>query len=433
MKRVLIITYYWPPTGGGGVQRWLKFAKYLPEFGWKPVIYTPENPDFEITDQSLSKDVDRIAEVIRQPIWEPFGIYRKLLGKRAARKQGVVEKPGSSLLGSLSIWIRANLFIPDPRKFWIKPSVKYLIKYLSENPVDVIVTTGPPHSMHLIGLGIKKSLNIPWIADFRDPWSDWDVLDLLKISASAREKHKKLEKQVFQYADKVLTVSNRLGVKLASTGGIQVEVITNGYDEMDYNHDINHPDKFRISHLGLLNEGRNPSVLWKVLNEICNENKSFSTDLEIYLAGTIGEQVIEDIHSYDKLKSRSIIKGYISHSEAMKQYSFSAMLLLLVNNTSNASWIIPAKLFEYLHTGIPILAYGEKNSDANDILTSTGQLSFVEYSNESETKERLLEAYKEFKMTSRWEASKEAAKYSRRSLTMKLVSILEHMTQSSVS
>jgi len=221
MKQVLIITYYWPPTGGGGVQRWLKFAKYLPEFGWKPVIYTPENPDFEIKDDSLLKDVDSVTVVLKQPIWEPFGLYRKLLGKTATQKQGVIEPSGSSLLSRFSLWVRANLMIPDPRKFWIKPSINYLVKYLKKNPVDIIITTGPPHSMHMIGLGIKKKLDIPWIADFRDPWSDWDVLDLLKISNTARRKHKTLEHQVFKHADKVLTVSWRLGKKLELTGEFQ--------------------------------------------------------------------------------------------------------------------------------------------------------------------------------------------------------------------
>jgi len=426
MKRVLIVTYYWPPTGGGGVQRWLKFAKYLPEFGWKPVIYTPENQDFEIIDKSLIKDVDPVTEVIRQPIWEPFWIYRKLLGKGASQKQGVIEKSESSLFGKLSLWIRANLFIPDPRKFWVKPSVRYLLKYLSENPVDLMITTGPPHSMHLIGLGIKESMDIPWFADFRDPWSDWDVLDLLQVKSFARRQHQQLEKKVFQNANKVLTVSWQLAKKLANTGNIeQVEVITNGFDEMDFNLDSENPSRFRISHLGLLNDGRNPTVLWKVLDELCNSNPGFAADLEVYLAGTIGEEVQRNIKLYPSLEHRVIINGYISHKEVFQQYNQSALLLLLVNNTSNAPWIIPAKLFEYLYTGIPVLAYGLIESDANEVLTSAGQSSFIEYSDEKETKSRLLKAYGEFKNPAPVKPSKNVAKFSRRSLTMSLVSLME--------
>ncbi len=233
MKRVLIITYYWPPSGGGGVQRWLKFAKYLPGFGWQPVIYTPENPDFEIRDPGLENDINPLTEVIRTPIWEPFEIYRKIMGKNALRKQGVVSG-NKSALGKMMVWFRANIFIPDPRKFWIKPSTKFLVSYLKEHPVDVIVTTGPPHSMHIIGLNVGSATGIPWIADFRDPWSDWDVLDLLSVSKKSRKKHKKLEAQVFNNASIILTVSKRLSEKLQSTGGINhVEVITNGYDDPD--------------------------------------------------------------------------------------------------------------------------------------------------------------------------------------------------------
>ena len=298
----------------------------------------------------------------------------------------------------------------------------------------MIITTGPPHSMHLIGLGIKKSTNTAWIADFRDPWSDWDVLDLLKVSESTRNKHKKLESKVFQHANLILTVSKRLGVKLTKSEGFEnVRVITNGYDEMDFNLDIEKPSKFTISHMGLLNGGRNPAILWKVLSEICTENESFESDLEIFLSGTIGGDVIEDIYSHKNLESKAIIHGYISHKESMKQYSKSALLLLLVNNTSNASWIIPAKLFEYLRTGIPILAYGKMDSDANDVLTSSGHLKFLEYSDEKETKRRLIDAYNAYKNGINREATKETERYSRRSLTMDLVSLMESMQKASDS
>ncbi len=429
MKQVLIITYYWPPTGGGGVQRWLKFAKYLPEFGWKPVIYTPENPDFEIKDDSLLKDVDNVTVVLKQPIWEPFGLYRKLLGKKATQKQGVIEPSGSSLLSRFSLWVRANLMIPDPRKFWIKPSINYLVKYLKKNPVDIIITTGPPHSMHMIGLGIKKKLDIPWIADFRDPWSDWDVLDLLKISNTARRKHKTLEHQVFKHADKVLTVSWRLGKKLELTGEFQnVEVITNGFDEDDFNLDPINPDKFRISHTGLLNEGRNPAMLWRVLEELCSENESFANDVEIYLAGTIGHEVIEDIRNYQIIKNKVVVDGYITHRKVMEVYNQSAVLLLLVNNTSNSSWIIPAKLYEYLFTGKSILGFGKIESDANKVLVSAGQKEFLNYEDSDKIKTRILEYYHDFKDKKGYNMNT-AMNYSRRSLTMSLASLMEPMTK----
>lgn len=171
MKRVLIITYYWPPSGGSGVQRWLKFVKYLREFGWEPVVYTPENPEMPSSDTSLLSEVSEDIEIIKTKIWEPYSFYKRFIGKKKSEKINtgfLSESKKPKLTEALSVWIRGNIFIPDARKFWIKPSVKFLKKYLADNPVDAMVSTGPPHSMHLIALGIKKSLNTPWIADFRD-------------------------------------------------------------------------------------------------------------------------------------------------------------------------------------------------------------------------------------------------------------------------
>ncbi len=429
MKRVLIITYYWPPSGGGGVQRWLKFAKYLPEFGWQPVIYTPENPDFEIRDPGLENDINPLTEVIRTPIWEPFEIYRKIMGKNASRKQGVVSG-NKSELGKMMVWFRANIFIPDPRKFWIKPSTKFLLSYLKEHPVDVIVSTGPPHSMHIIGLNVGSATGIPWIADFRDPWSDWDVLDLLSVSKKSRKKHKKLEAQVFNNASIILTVSKRLSEKLKSTGGItHVEVITNGYDDSDFgNMGENQPDKFRISHFGLLNNDRNPVVFWEVLEKLCEENEKFRNDLEVFLAGTIEDDVKAFLENKTYLKNQLSIVDYIPHEEVFKQYTSSFVLLLLVNNTSNAGWIIPAKLFEYLNVKVPILAFGTKESDANDVLENAGHPSFIEYNDVEETRSRILEHYRQFCDGEKRIPTENVIQYSRKTLTGRLSEILEKIT-----
>ena len=186
MKRVLIITYYWPPSGGSGVQRWLKMSKYLPEYGWQPVIYTTENAEYPIVDPSLEKDVSPEAEVIRRPITEPYTFYKKFLGIKQEEtvKVGFTqeEKKKKSWKSGLSMWIRGNLFIPDARRWWVKPSVKYLKKYLQEHPVDAIISTGPPHSMHLIAMKLKEATGLPWIADFRDPWTEIDYYQDLHLT-----------------------------------------------------------------------------------------------------------------------------------------------------------------------------------------------------------------------------------------------------------
>src|SRR6185295_13357036 len=176
-KKVLIITYYWPPSGGSGVQRWLKFVKYMPQFGLAPFVFTPENPSFEVRDESLLRDVPSEAEIIHFPIWEPYRLFNTIsavFGKKKISQVDQVATGKRSLFQKITSWIRGNLFIPDARKFWVKPSVTILYDLLKSNAINTIITTGPPHSLHLIGLMLKQqNPSLKWIADFRDPWSEW--------------------------------------------------------------------------------------------------------------------------------------------------------------------------------------------------------------------------------------------------------------------
>jgi glycosyltransferase involved in cell wall biosynthesis len=426
MKKVLIITYYWPPSGGGGVQRWLKFVKYLPNFGWTPIVITPENPDFEIQDRSLLHDISNETTVIKLPIWEPFGFYKRLFGKKAIQQQGVISSRNGSVINKLVLWIRGNIFIPDPRVFWVRPTVNYLTKYINNNPVDVIVTTGPPHSMHLIGLELKKRLGIKWVADFRDPWSKWDVLDQLKLSNKSRKHHERLEKSVLESADQILTVGKRLGERLRDLGaGEKVSVITNGYDQDDFlRTNPYNKDKFQITHVGLLNNGRNPVELWQLLDELCSEEKDFKNDLSVVLAGTIQESVIKTIIEYRNLASSVDIVNYISHEDVLMNYANSALLLLLINKTNNASWILPGKLFEYMMAKKPILALGETESDANDLLTLSGFDPILPYHDKVGIKARVLSAYRDFKNNSGAAAGLSVEQFNREALTKDLSVLL---------
>ncbi len=426
-KRVLIITYYWPPSGGGGVQRWLKMAKYLPEYNWEPIILTPENPDFELQDESLLKDVAPETTVLKLPIWEPFGLYRKLMGKKAVQKQGVVDTKNESLLGRWSRWIRGNWFIPDARLFWVRPAVNYAEKCLRKNPVDVIITTGPPHSMHLIGMELKRRLGTKWIADFRDPWSDWDVLPQLNLTQKSWKRHKKLEHQVMHNADKVLTVTHNLAKQLAITGGVdKVEVVTNGFDAEDFVLDeAISPSKFKISHVGLLNEGRNPALLWEVLEELCVENDDFYKQLEIVLAGTIDEPVRKSIESFKNLQPKINIPEYLAHKDVLKLYQESAVFLLLVNNTSNSSWILPGKLFEYFSAKRPILAIGQLDSEANDVLKECGYDSFLTYDDKDGLKNRIKALFVTYQNNKVVVDSNTIQKYDRKKLAGEVANLLD--------
>jgi glycosyltransferase involved in cell wall biosynthesis len=427
VKKVLVITYYWPPSGGSGVQRWLKFVKYLRDFGWEPIIYTPKNPDFELQDESLLADVPKGITILKNPIWEPFTAYRMIFGKKAVQKQGIVTSSSSSFFTKFSIWVRGNYFIPDSRVFWVRSSVNYLTKYLKSNKIDALVTTGPPHSLHLIGIELKKRLGVKWLADFRDPWSKWDVLDQLKLNKRSRRNHQKLEYAVLCGADQITTVSPSLKSSLQDLGAKNIKVITNGYDfETDDNNAVL-AEKFRISHIGLLNQGRNPESLWKILNELADELPGFANDLEIYLSGPIEDGVVESIRARQNLQKNYVSTGYLAHSQIIEAYNKSTILLLLVSYTNNATWILPGKMFEYIVQNKPILSLGKSSSDASDLLMDAGFSSCIEYDDEEAIKSFILAAYTNFKEGIVFKSSGNTEKYHRRALTKSLAACLDQL------
>jgi glycosyltransferase involved in cell wall biosynthesis len=425
LKKVLIITYYWPPSGGGGVQRWLKFIKYLPEFGWEPIVFTPENPDFSLQDDTLQKDINPDLEVIRFPIWEPFGVYKKLFkssGKTV--KQGIVIEKSKLTFGDrISIWIRANLFIPDPRVFWVRPSAKFLESVIKDNDIELVITTGPPHSMHLIGKRLKKTTGVKWIADFRDPWSDWDVLEKMRISSVAHSIHKSLEKKVMKHCDLLLTVSNRLAhsfVEKQQTSN--VKVVNNGVDEDDFiSIEPSFKDlKFRLVHMGLLNEIRNPTQLWKALEELCIEEVGFKDQLELVLAGMVSDSILDQIKESKQLHQSLTYLDYLPHKEVFEQYQSASVLLLLLNRSENAKWILPGKMYEYMFTGKPILTLGDTESDVQDLLKECDAGEVFDFDDKEKIKSFLILAYQDFKKGKLTVKSDKVSLYTRRSLTEKL-------------
>nr|HPI71390.1 glycosyltransferase [Tenuifilaceae bacterium] len=253
MQKVLIVTYYWPPSGGSGVQRWLKFIKYLRKFGIEPVVYTPKNPDISLFDTSLHKDIPDNLTVLQRRIFEPYALFRLFARRKTNFGVGFTSIEGHTpnRFTRLSIWIRGNCFIPDPRVLWIKPSIRFLKKYICKNGIEAIVTTGPPHSMHLIGMALKKKLNIAWVADFRDPWTNIDFIDNLKLNSRSLAKHLHLEKQVVESADCVVVVSPQMKKDFEGYNPKQVEVITNGFDADDFPKNVQKRDEqFTITHVG---------------------------------------------------------------------------------------------------------------------------------------------------------------------------------------
>lgn len=384
MKRVLILTYYWPPSGGSGVQRWLKFAKYLPEQGWHPVIYTPENPEYPSIDTTLEADIPAEAEVLKTPITEPYSIYKRFVGMKKDDRINTgflsdKEKPGT--MEKLSRWIRGNFFIPDARRFWIRPSVRYLTAYLKTNPVDLIVSTGPPHSLHLIARLLKQRTNIPWVADFRDPWTNIDFYEELMLTRYADRKHRKLEAAVLHEADKVLVVGHEMKREFSElTVADKIEVIPNGFDPDDTagSEQVVTDEYFSLAHIGSFSPARNVPRLWEVLAQKRRMDSSFRVRFRLKIVGSIDHSVKKSIEGAG-LSDAVIHIPYLPHDQVITEQRKSSMLLLVVNQTKNAKGIVTGKVFEYLASGRPILAIGPPDGDLAAILADCGAGPVVDY------------------------------------------------------
>ena len=428
-KKILIITYYWPPAGGPGVQRWLKFVKYLPEFGWKPTVFIPENPSYPIVDETLQNEVSKDLEIIRTKIWEPYQIA-ELFGKDNKKfKAGQFDVgKNQSWKSKLSIWVRGNFFIPDARVFWVKPSAKYLKRYLKENNFDAVVTTGPPHSVHLIGLELKKEVpNLKWIADFRDPWTEISYYKHLKLTKSSDKKHRSLEQKVFKTADITLATSYTDADNFRKKGA-NAFCVTNGFDGFENALNTKKNTKFTLSYIGVLEQLRNPEILWSTLNQIIQENEAFKSDFELKFVGRVDDKILNEIEN-SKLKNSLNNVGYLSHLEANAEMQNSDVLLMTNFPDESSKGIIPGKIFEYLATGKPILSFGPKESDVKKILDETNAGKHFSYQDSAELKAFLIDHYQNWKSGITSSKTKNIEQFSRRNLTGKLSEILETETR----
>ncbi|RZJ28327.1 MAG: glycosyltransferase [Flavobacterium sp.] len=430
MKKVLIITYYWPPAGGPGVQRWLKFAKYLPEFGVEPIIYIPENPTYPIIDEALLGDVSPKLKIISKKIFEPYGFAsvfsKKNMNKISAgiipseRKQTFTEK--------VALWIRGNMFIPDARVFWVRPSVNFLKKYIGENKIDTVITTGPPHSLHLIGMKLKQGADINWIADFRDPWTSIGYQKSLRLSGFAENRHKRLEEKVLNSADRIIVTSKSTKAEFAEITDRPIEVITNGFDDVAIPHQ-QLDKKFTVAHIGSLLSERNPVILWQALSEMVKEVPGFADDFELKLIGTVSQEVLMNISNYN-LSGHTNQLGYVPHSEAIAHQRKSQVLLLIEINTAETMSIIPGKIFEYMVSGRPIIAIGPNGSDFADIIDETNTGVFINYAEKQKLKQTLLSYYSDYRSGQLKSEAVGIEKYTRRNLTAVLAKLLQKVWES---
>lgn len=423
-KKLLIITYYWPPAGGPGVQRWLKFVKYLPDFNIQPIVYVPENPTYPIMDEGLRTEVSDKAIILKNKIFEPYQLAGFLSKKNTIKiSSGIIPAAKKqSFLEQFLLWIRGNLFIPDARFLWVNPSVKFLKKYIESNDIDTIITSGPPHSLHLIGLKLKACVAVKWHADFRDPWTTIGYHKALKLSSYADKKHKKLEKKVLDTADTIIVTSKTTKAEFNLLTQTPIEVITNGYDIENV---TKQPldDKFSLAHIGSFLSDRNPTILWEVLAELIAENDLFANHFQLKLIGKISQEILDSI-TFFKLNTHSTNLGYVSHSEAILHQRKSQVLLLIEIDSLETKSIIPGKLFEYMVSARPIIAIGPKDSDFADIITSTNTGVFFTYDEKQHLKITIMSYFELYLERKLHVYPIGLQQYSRKSLTQQLSKLI---------
>lgn len=431
MKRVLIITYYWPPAGGIGVLRCLKIAKYLRRFGWEPVIYTAEKAAYPYEDQGNFKDIPEGIEVIKGPIWEPFALFKKLSGRKSSEainnvvhvrtaKQGWVDR--------LAIWVRGNYFIPDARAKWIKPSVKLLSKYLSENPVDAIFSDGPPHTNTRIAGLLNQQFDIPWLADFQDPWTQVDYYQLFPISKKADALHRKMEQETFEWASKITIASPSWAKDLEAIGAKDVSVLYYGYDEADFEGKQPQMDqKFTIVHTGLLGHDRSPDNLLKVCQELSAEQPEFAQDLALKWIGQVDFSVIEKAKELG-LEGNLNLVGTVDRNAAIQATLNAQLLLLPLNKAENIKGRLPGKLYEYLRSRRPIIVLGPSNADAVQIVEESMAGAGFDYSDVSALKTYISQQYRNFKAQGIPATSGEIGRFANERLTGQVAQWLNEIT-----
>lgn len=427
MKKVLIITYYWPPAGGPGVQRWLKFVKYLPDYGVTPVVFIPQNPTYPLLDEGLAKDVSPNLEIHQQPILEPYS-WASAFSRSSTQKisSGIIpDKRKQSALQRLMLWVRGNLFIPDARVLWVKPSVRFLSYYIPKNNIDAIITTGPPHSLHLIGMELQRRLGVKWVADFRDPWTTIGYHKELKLSPSAEKKHKELESNVLNSADAIIVTSPTTKAEFTAITRKPIEVITNGYDVENIGRQ-NLDEYFTLAHIGSLLSERNPQILWQALSELVTENEQFRLRFRLKLAGAVSQEVLASIKNAG-LESYVDLLGYLSHEQALIEQRKSQVLLMVEIDSPDTRCIIPGKLFEYMAAERPILAIGPEGADFSEIIKSTNTGVFITYSEKQKLKSILIDYFEAYFSNTLNVHPIGLQHYSRKALTSKLVDFLKKL------
>lgn len=424
MNKILIISYYWPPSGGAGVQRWLKFTKYLPSFGVEPVILTvdPRQASYAQRDESLELEVPPGIRVFRTKTFEFYNIYKFISGKKEIPYGGFANAGKASLMQKLSKAVRGNLFLPDPRRGWNRYAFKKAADLIRKYDIRTVVTTSPPHSTQLIGLKLKRKFPIRWIADLRDPWTDIYYYKELYHSPWATRLDRRMELKVLEEADHLITVSEDLkrifAGKLPAEAASKISVLPNGYDESDFSQRVEPAGNcFIITYTGTISEAYDISGFLEALSGL---DRSKRERIVLRFVGKIPESVVERI--CQKLPDLQIeLTGYVDHHQSIRYLLQSSVQLLVIPRVENNKGIVTGKFFEYLASGRPVLAIGPAGGDLENLIGETGCGQLFDY----DEKDRML-AYLDFLTELKPDPGRnpKIRNYSREVLTGKLVRLL---------
>lgn len=420
MNKVLIVTYYWPPSGGAGVQRWLKFSKYLPEFGWEPIILTvdPEYAAYPVTDFSLSDELPLSIRVYPTRAVNYFGIYWK--NKSKIPTAGFANSIDNTLKGKIFRFIRGNLFLPDPRKGWNKYAFKKACELIEKEGIINIITTSPPHSTQLIGLKIKKKYQaLNWIADLRDPWTDIYYYKQFYPTFFSKRIDQRFEKSVLKKADKIMTVGVSLKNLFSSKiKGVEykTEVITNGYDEDDFTGITPIiPAMFTVTYVGTLSDIYPIDGFLNAIQIFIDKGN----EIILRFIGTVSQNQKDLIQSKS---GNSILEfiPYVDHTAAIQYMLNTSVLLLIIPDHQSNKSIITGKIFEYIASGKPIICLGPLNGDAAGIIRNAEYGKTFSYMDSKGISEYLIQLISGKSITQ----MNSNAFYNRRELTKKIIPLL---------
>ena len=433
MKKVLMITYYWPPAGGPGVQRVLKFSKYLPEFGWQPLILTVKKGEYPAIDETLAEDIPESCKVYKTNSIEPNFLYKKFTGMKPDKKIPVAVLADKNLNWKkrLANWIRLNLFIPDAKIGWIPFAVREGKRIIEREKPDIIFSSSPPPTVHLIAKKLAKWSSIKWVADFRDPWTEIHYYDNQIRAKISQKLDSKYESEVLKSASVITTISQLyIDEDFARTVSSKKCInIPNGYDESDFsNFTSKNTDnkKFVIMHLGAVGQERNPTNLFKAIRILTNKNEITRNTFSLVFIGNVDNSVTASIEEF-KINEFVEIIPYLPHKEALKYTQQASVMLLLITQSERSRRILPGKTFEYMRTGKPILALGPEDGEVSRIITETNTGIVINYNNFEKIYDSILGFYNSGKRTKldKYTINNKVISYSRKNLTKKLVASFE--------